>query len=219
MRWVIVLVCLFVLYGPPAWAEKPEPPARLALVFNEVVQIEDHVSQDLWEEAIANGNNVSEVLEAAAPSIRKVAGEDLYQGMSNAVSLMQKSLLERDRHAVYDRLLELENALFHIMDFFAYSVHPAFILLQEYVDEAVYAADIEDYQRVIHEMREISSIISVSSSAMDKNGVGKGMQSDFLNHLEIVKAAAEEKNLQKLKNELKKMEVLSGAFVWIGSRQ
>jgi len=112
MRWVIVLVCLFVLYGPPAWAEKPEPPARLALVFNEVVQIEDHVSQDLWEEAIANGNNVSEVLEAAAPSIRKVAGEDLYQGMSNAVSLMQKSLLERDRHAVYDRLLELENALF-----------------------------------------------------------------------------------------------------------
>jgi len=219
MRWLLILICLIVLYGPPAWAVKQEPPARLSLIFIEAVQIEDHIGQDMWDEAIKNGKAVSEMLEKVAPEIRKAAGEDNWQAMIEAVSLMQNSLLEKNRPAVYDRLLVLENILLHIMDFFAYAVHPAFILLQEYVDETAAAVRIKDYERLNHEIREMSNIINVSSSVMAKNGVGKGMQSDFVRYLETLKTAVEEQDLQKLKNVLEKMEVLSGAFLWIGSRQ
>ena len=219
MKKVLVVIGLLLLFAAPAVADKPEPPARLALIFTEVVNIEDAVGEEDWSSAQKTGAAVEKLLAKSAASIRSAAGDQTYQNLENTIKDLQKSLQTQDKAAVLERLLKMQREIFKTMEFYNYVVHPAFIVIQEYVAEAIEAVNSKNFDRVTHEMKEVANILSTSAKVMAAKGVGKGMQRDFREQLVIVTTASAEKDQEAVKEALRQMEIISGAFVWMGSRQ
>lgn len=220
MGKILVLTgLLFLLLIGPGFADKPEPPAYLALFFTEIVKIEDAVSSGGWVAAEQKSTELGELLTKIASSIRETAGNQNYLALKEEFSQLQDAIRQRDSKAVWRGVLKTEKKFFQTMEFYNYSVHPSFIAIHEYVTEAIVAADSNDIGRVIYEMYEISSILKTSAASMAEKGVGKGMQQDLRDQLDIVMVAAAENNLVRVKAALKKMDLLSGAFIWMGSRQ
>ena len=201
------------------FADKPEPPAHMALFFTVIVGIEDAVGAKDWAAAEQKSTEVKELLAEIASSIRETAGDKNYLALKESVSQLRDAIRQQDKKAIWGRLLKTEKQFFHTMEFYNYTVHPSFIAIHEYVAEAIAAADGKDFGRVIYEMQEISSILETSAAAMAEKGVGKGMRQDFREQLDIVIEAATAKNLVRANAALKKMEVISGAFIWMGTRQ
>ncbi len=219
MKKVLVIIGLLLLFVAPAVANKPEPPARLALIFTEVVNIEDAVDEEDWSSAQKTSTEVEKLLAKSAASIRSAAGDQTYQNLEGTIVELHEAIQKQDKAAVLERLLKMQKEIFNTMEFYNYVVHPAFIVIQEYVAEAIEAADSKKFDRVIHEMKEIANILSTSAKVMAAKGVGKGMQRDFREQLVIVTAASGQKKLETVKEALRQMEIISGAFVWMGSRQ
>ena len=105
------------------------------------------------------------------------------------------------------------------MKAYHYSIHPVLMVIEGYVAEAIEAAEKQDFERVIHEMKETATIITTSADIMAEKGVGKGMQQDFREQLFAVMNAATANNQQQALQALKKMQITAGAFVWMGSQQ
>jgi len=216
---LLLLAVISLFFVSPSIAQKPAPPEQLAKFFKEVVAIEDAVGVKKWDLALQTVAEVGERLEVVAPSIRKAAGDGAYLQLDAVVGELRGALKKKDNAFVSKLLIDLQKQIFNTMEFYDYAVHPAFIVLQEYVAEAVDAVEKQDFERIAHEMKEVANIMSGSAAVMKDKGVGKGMQQDFLDQLFIVMGAAAAKELEPTKLALKKMEKLAGAFVWMGSRQ
>lgn len=213
-----LVVTLFMLLVVPVCAEKPEPSEELANLFTNVVAIEDAVGEGAWPRALKSTEEVEEILTGLAPSIRNAAGGKVYLGLEEDITQLQTAIRRRDKMAVMNQLISMQKNIFHTMQAYNYYVHPAFLVIQRYVVEAVEAAEKKDFGRVVHEMKEIANIITSSAEVMLSKNIGRGMQSDFRELLYSVLNAAKEKNQQESINCLKKMETTAGAFVWLGSQ-
>lgn len=210
---LITIICLSFAF--PVTAGKLSPPTELTTIFSEVMEVEDAAGEQDWQKALLTVDEISELLNEISASIRSTAGESGYQNLVEEIAILRGALERNDAEAVSVALLDLEKDTFRIMNFYEYAVHPSFAVLQKYVAEAVEAAENADFKRVVHEMKEVATVMSVSAKVMGEKGIGKGMRQDFLDQLYIVLKAATDNNQQETEVALKKMELLTKAFVWI----
>lgn len=216
----IVLMIIMVLGTvAPLYAQKPVPPEQLTKVFAEVVELEDAVLAAKWAQAQKIIEEVEELLLGIGPSIRKATSDAAYQVLESSVVQLQKAVEQQDRGLALERMVPLEKELLSTMKAYHYSIHPVLMVIEGYVAEAIEAAEKQDFERVIHEMKETATIITTSADIMAEKGVGKGMQQDFREQLFAVMNAATANNQQQALQALKKMQITAGAFVWMGSQQ
>ncbi len=218
-KTLILLVALLFVSFSPAYSQHPEPPKQLAKLFAEVVEIEDAVDGGDWKQARKSIAQIEKALLVIGPSVRKTAGDNTYQALGTAVAHLKQQLEAKNESSLSLVLLDLEKVVFQTMAFYRYHVHPAFTVIQGYVDEAVEAAQEKNFSRVVHEMKEVANVVMVTTRIMEEKGIGKGMQMDLRSFLVAVVSAAEAKDQERALQSLKKMEVLSGAFVWMGAQQ
>lgn len=218
-KTLILLVALLLVSFSPVYSQHPEPPKQLAKLFAAVVEIEDAVDDGDWKQARKSVAQIEKALMTIGPSVRKTAGDNTYQALGSAVAHLKKELEAKNKSSLSPVLLDLQKVVFHTMAFYRYHVHPAFTVIQEYVDEAVEAAQEKNFSRVVHEMKEVANIVTVTTKIMMAKGIGKGMQTDLRSYLVAVVAAAEAKDQERALQSLQKMEVLTGAFVWMGAQQ
>lgn len=219
MKSSLLLIGLLLLLVPSVCAQKPEPPAGLVSIFSEVIAIEDAVDEGDWLLAQTAGSKVDELLESIAASVNSAAGPQNYQVLKDVVVYLRAALQQEEKTTVSERLIHLQQALFQAMESYHYRVHPAFSLLREFVAVAIEAAGRSEFDRVMHEMKEVAYITVSSAELMGKSGIGKGMQKDFRDILVEVMVAAKERNQAMATAALLKMEKLAGAFAWMGSQQ
>ena len=220
MKKILLLVGLLSLcFVVPTFAGKPQPPEELTKIFTEVIEIEDAIEEQDWQKSLQTMNEVDELFEKIASSFRSVIGDDAYEKLTGASTELRRSLNNKDEKTVLNALLAMQKQIFLAMDYYDYPVHTSFSVVKQYVAEAIEAGEKAQFDRVVHEMKEVANVVSGSAKVMTEKGVGKGMRQDFLDQLFKAMNAASAKDQQATMTALKKMETLAGAFVWMGQQQ
>lgn len=215
----VLIVLLGILFPLTAVAAgKPFPPQQLAGFFAEIVALEDAIGEGEWDEAQATLNEIKELHEIVAPLVETQLGAQSHAPFEKSYADLVEIFATRDKQKISAAIITMQDKLFNVMDGFLYLVHPAVLVIEQYVNEGLEALERGDFERVEHEIEETLAFIDIAGPILDKKGAGEGMRSDFKRTAANVRQAAEKKDVERAEVELKRLKRISSGLVWMASQ-
>lgn len=213
-----LLLALLLLIPINAMADKPIPPPQLANFFSEVVELEDAIGEGEWDEAQATLNEIGELTGKVVPIIAAQIGESPAAALEKSYRKLEADFKSRSKKRISAALVILQARLFEVMDGFLYLVHPAVLVIDQYVKEGAAALKLGDFDRAEHELEEIRAFVAKAAPVLETKGAGSGMRDDFKLSIERAMQACLRKDAKKAGTEFEKLERVSAAFVWMVSQ-
>ena len=154
----LLFALVLALSSTPSHARSVNPPAQLTSIFKDMSRFETAFKSHKWDKAISAINKIDNTFNQMSPQLKK----DIYSYTDNnykdIINNTINALISKDISKVEIDFIELHNLVFSLISKYDYKIPPIMTMIENYIQEADDAANINNYYRVMSEIDEIDAL-------------------------------------------------------------
>ena len=154
VRSLIMLLLMATLFSPIAVFAKPAAPEGFMEMFKSLQNFENAFEERNWSEAIENTKDLSSKFSVMQGNFNR-----LMPGASRRfdalIAQLQTTLKAKNPQSTNTAYVDMQKLILEISDHYEFRVHPIQFLIDDYLDEALAAAQSGDQLEIEDELEEI----------------------------------------------------------------
>ena len=202
---LLVVPCNFVL------AEKYSPNEKIDEVIEEMGELEENFEENKWGEAQESAEKIeNEIKEIVA----RIQTDDL--DIQGAAENLKKAVAGKNSEETELAYITFQKRFFSLLNDFDYEVHPVLSILEQYIiDEAGEAAEKNDIDEVISDIRESGNLFKYAKPIFLEKGVSQQDLKEFNAKIIDLLLAGKKKDNKKVYELLKEIQEQYKTFMTV----
>ncbi|MBU0482428.1 MAG: hypothetical protein KKG47_15150 [Proteobacteria bacterium] len=209
-----MLLFLFPTYGLCANnTDRPAPPPELTEIATHFSDLEESFEAKNWNEALEHLNKANSLIGVILPNLRQNTDRKDLNTFRMKFMNLKESIEGRHYELAEEGYIDAQKAYFILTDYYAFKT-PFFLgITGKYLDEAVEAAEKNDYKNVAAEMVEVSEFIESFDKQLESHGVKGEDLETFILTCYRTRKAAENGEQKKIEEGLDTLKDLHAVFI------
>jgi hypothetical protein len=172
---VILVIGMLCFTYNSVLAQKYSPTEEVGEIIEAMGELEESYEDNQWEEALESTEKIDKEVKGI---IAQIKTDDL--NLQGALDNLKKSVAGHNSEDTELAYIIFQRRVFSLLNDFEYDVHPVLTILEQYIiEEAGEAAEKNDFEEVLSEMRESGNLFKYAKPLLSEKGVSQQALSEF----------------------------------------